>query len=100
MRNPKGYVTIVGDTRPVLVDRGSGTRIADAECDTFTCGHCNRIVHVPVKARPEDIGGLCRQCMGLVCPRCHGRGRCVPLEAAIERMERRDRLHAAVAPQP
>ncbi len=34
MRNPQGYVTIV--------EPGQQTK----EIDTFTCGHCNTIVHV------------------------------------------------------
>lgn len=58
------------------------------EGDTFTCQHCNRVTYVPPFADPADIGGLCKSCMGLICPRCASIDRCDPLEAKIERMER------------
>lgn len=58
------------------------------ECDTFTCAHCQRIVFVPVKQKPEDMGGLCRICDGLVCPQCVGKG-CTPWEEAMRRIEAR-----------
>src|ERR1043166_363694 len=54
MRNPGGYACIVEPDRPAR------------ECDTFTCAHCNRVTHVKARARPEDIGGLCKQCLGLI----------------------------------
>lgn len=87
MRKAQGYAQIVGPLghkgRPVepqgLRDWG--------EADTFTCGHCNRIVHVPPRTDPANIGGLCKQCMSLVCSKCVATGRCDPLEKKIERME-------------
>jgi hypothetical protein len=79
MRNPGGYARIVEPDRP--------TR----ELDTFTCAHCNRVTHVAPRARPEDIGGLCKQCMGLICPACVG-GACVPFLKRLEQMEARARL--------
>ena len=83
MRNPGGYACIVEPDRP--------TR----ECDTFTCAHCNRVTHVKPGARAEDIGGLCKQCMGLICPRCVGQA-CVPFEKKLEAWEARERLRAAL----
>lgn len=59
-----------------------------SEQDTFTCFHCNCVVAVPVKARPEDIGGMCMVCMKLICPRCVGQG-CKPFEEQIAQAERR-----------
>ena len=58
MRNPGGYAVWSYD---------DGRR---READSFTCGHCNRIVIVPPRADPADLGGLCKQCMALTCPRC------------------------------
>ena len=58
------------------------------EWSTFTCQHCNKVVRVPMHADPAEIGGLCKVCMGLVCPRCAGLGRCDPFEAKLERVER------------
>jgi hypothetical protein len=60
------------------------------EFDTMSCGHCNRIVHVGARKRPEDIGGLCKQCMRCICPQCVDRGNCDPLERQLERMEARE----------
>lgn len=56
------------------------------EHDTFTCGHCQRIVRVPPRANPADVGGMCYQCTHLICPRCVGQG-CVPFEKSLEAAE-------------
>ena len=86
MRNPQGQATLVGPKyvgeRPV----GPKALINEDECDTFTCGHCQFVVHVPVKCDPADLGGLCKCCMRLICPGCVDKP-CVPWEKAIERME-------------
>lgn len=63
---------------------------------TFTCQHCNKIVFVPPKADPADIGGLCKLCMGLICPVCVAAGGCDPLVAKIERAEEEGRMFAAI----
>ena len=76
MRRPQGYL--------LRVEAGC----ADVERDTFTCGHCQRIVIVRPKADPVSLGGLCKQCMAMICPRCLGRG-CTPWEKQMERMEAR-----------
>ena len=70
MRNPTGYARI---TSP------DGT----SECDTFTCHHCNTIVH----AKGDDIGGFCRNCMQLICPKCVGQD-CTPFLKRIEHWEK------------
>ena len=81
MRNPHGYATIVGDLQrgaPTIVE--GGVRHHEVEIDTYTCNHCNCIKHVPVRADPSDIGGLCKQCMELICPKCVTKGTCTPWE--------------------
>ena len=83
MLKPGGYAQIVEPDRP--------TR----ELDTFTCAHCNRITHVKARERAEDIGGLCKQCMGLICPACVGQT-CVPFLKTLEQMEARERLRTAL----
>lgn len=90
MRNAGGYGQIICDDpqRAVVVDKLSGQRLP-AECDSYTCGHDGRVVFVPPKQKPEDIGGLCFMCMKLICPACVAAGKCDPLEAKLERMERR-----------
>ena len=60
MRKPGGYTFLTGAD-------GKTT-----EGETFTCRHCSALVMVGVKERPEDVGGLCKACMGLVCARCVG----------------------------
>lgn len=59
------------------------------EQETFTCFHCNRIVFVTHKAAPEDVGGLCKHCMKLVCPDCVDQGVCAPWEEQMLRAEAR-----------
>jgi hypothetical protein len=81
MRRPGGYARIDDP------DRGR------QEFDTFTCAHCNRITHVKPKARPEDIGGLCKVCMGLICAACVGDA-CVPFLRRLDEMEARARFRA------
>lgn len=61
------------------------------EFDTMACGHCNRIIHIQARQRPEDVGGFCRQCMRAICPTCVDTGRCDPLEKKLERWEDRER---------
>ncbi len=78
MRRPGGYAFTFGP---------EGTQ---AECDTFTCAHCNRITHVKPKCDPADLGGLCRLCDKPVCPNCVGKG-CTPFEKTLEKWEARDR---------
>lgn len=75
MRRAGGYA--------VITDPNAGVK----EADTYTCFHCNTIVHVPVKADPANIGGLCKQCMKLVCPRCTAKGTCDPWEEQMKRAE-------------
>jgi len=58
MRNPGGY--LIGTIPEGGVD----------EHDTFTCSHCQRLTIVQHKAHPEDMGGMCKICMGLICDRC------------------------------
>lgn len=55
---------------------------------TFTCQHCNKVVFVPPMADPADLGGLCKLCMGLICPTCAALGVCDTFEAKLERIER------------
>jgi hypothetical protein len=95
MRNPGGYAFIVNPTPGKIVLDGGRVETAKegvTEYDTFSCGHCNKVTHVRVKERAEDIGGLCKQCMKLICPVCVDEWRCTPLEKKIEEQEQRDYL--------
>lgn len=73
---PQGYA--------MLSDPETGVR----EADTFTCAHCNHVIHVKPKMRPEDMGGFCRMCMKPVCQECVD-GACVPFEKRLEQEEAR-----------
>lgn len=77
MRKPGGYACIVEPDK------------ATREADTFSCVHCNTIVHVPAKA-DVNFFSICRQCMAPVCKRCAGKG-CVPFLKKLEIVEARDR---------
>lgn len=61
------------------------------EHETFTCQHCNIVVHVKPKCDPYDLGGMCRLCMKMICPACVDLGICDPMEKKLDRMEARDR---------
>lgn len=61
------------------------------EADTFSCGHCCRVVIVKPKCDPCDLGGMCRLCGKMICPTCVDLGKCDPLEKKLERAEAKDR---------
>lgn len=64
------------------------------EHDTFTCFHCQFVVMVPPKCNPDDLGGMCRICMNMICPRCVNKGVCTPFEKKLEQAEAKRRFHA------
>ena len=77
MRNPQGYACSVmpyGETK---------------ECDTFTCGHCQRVTFVPDGQSVYDLGGGCRRCNSLICSKCVDLGACTPWEKKMLVMERK-----------
>jgi hypothetical protein len=83
MRHPGGYATFTSE---------DGVR----EMDTFTCAHCQKIVHVKPKASPDELGGFCRNCMKPVCPSCASKG-CTPFEKRLEAWEAKDRARRSYA---
>lgn len=96
MRNPHGYATVIGDldrNAPTIIEMG--LRHTEVEIDTYTCAHCNAVKHVSPKCDPADLGGLCKQCMGLICPKCVEKRTCTPWEKQMEAMEARQRFREA-----
>lgn len=89
MRNAGGYGQVLGCDGPPAQLRDVYGREIPHECDSYSCGHCNRVVFVRPKEKPEDIGGMCYQCWHLVCPHCVDKAICTPLEKRLEIMERR-----------
>ena len=83
MRNPQGYSIITGPAP------GAG------EMDTFTCGHCNRVKFVKSMERAEDMGGLCKVCMRLICENCLGFS-CDPIEEKLKRWEAKEQFLKSV----
>ena len=79
MRNPGGYA--------FTFDPG-GIR---QEADSFTCFHCNHVVMVKPKCDPNDLGGMCRLCMKMICPACVDIGSCDPFEKKLDRYEKEHR---------
>jgi len=76
MRNPGGYLHSFDP---------DGIR---QESDTFTCFHCGKVVIVKPKCDPADLGGFCRLCTKMICPRCVDKGTCDPFEKKLEREEK------------
>lgn len=62
------------------------------ECDTFSCKHCNKIVHVTPRTALDDVGGVCKCCMGMICGPCVNLFVCDVFEKKLERIEARDRF--------
>ena len=75
MRNPGGCLTIAGPDKT-------------QEIDSTTCVHCNHVFFIKTGQRAEDMGGLCKICMGLICSSCVGKG-CDPFEEKLKRQEQR-----------
>ena len=63
------------------------------ENDTFTCGHCGRVVFVKPMADPTTYGGWCGGCTTLICPACEAEKirtlTCRPIEQWLEAQEAR-----------
>lgn len=66
------------------------------EQDSFTCGHCQTIVPVKPGEKGEDLGGMCKQCMSLICGPCVKLMQCIPWEKKMEIIESRDRFLRSV----
>ena len=79
MRRAQGYAIVTDAT-------------GNHEADTFTCGHCQKIVTVGPGLPPEDFGGFCKVCSSLICKHCVGLP-CVPWEKKMELIERSAKLH-------
>ena len=91
---PQGYASITSpDPGRANLDGFQAVEVGagNNEYDTTVCNHCNALTHVRARMRPEDIGGLCKVCMGLICPKCVGEP-CVPFLKRLDEAERRDRV--------
>lgn len=93
MRNPGGYVQIVTPVSTKLIlnsglhceEIGEGT----TEIDTFSCCHCQGVVHVVAGDRSADEY-FCRNCMARICSPCADHP-CTPFMRKIEEAETRRR---------
>lgn len=91
MRNPQGYAVITSPEKArVTFDKMRCEDVCAGvnERDTFSCVHCNRVVHVRPKASMDEVGSMCRNCMKMVCPKCAS-GPCVPFMKKLELEEKR-----------
>ncbi len=92
MRRPGGYATIISPDETVAQFDGFRCEQITAgtvEIDTFSCCHCNRIVHVKPRAPMDEFGSMCRNCMRMTCPVCAD-GPCVPFEKRLDEMEKKE----------
>lgn len=64
------------------------------EMDTWSCGHCNRQQHAPLRCDDTDYF-FCKQCMTRICDPCADHP-CTPfmkrVDEAEERQERRKQI--------
>lgn len=92
IRNPHGYAVIYApEGTKVNFDRLRCEEIPAGkfEADTFTCIHCNRVIHVKPFTSMDEFGSMCRNCMKMTCPTCAD-GPCVPFMKKLEEAEKRD----------
>lgn len=75
MKGLSGYATL------------SGPLGFKKEADTFTCGHCQKVIHITYKHPIDDLGGRCSICDTLICPDCIKKSTCDPFEEKLKRME-------------
>lgn len=75
MRNAGGYSVIYDPAHSQPIEQ-----------DTFTCGHCQRVVFVQPMMDAASMGGRCTVCDTLICQGCLGKG-CEPMEEKLLRME-------------
>lgn len=95
MRNSQGYAQIIGPGLPEQVDPGLASLNKLGECDTYTCGHCQRVTHVPVQVDPANCGALCRTCDTLICAHCASLKVCYPFEQKLqEQLDRLERMRS------
>ncbi len=99
-RNPQGYARrfnnhhLQGHEHKDLAF-GDAIMAPSVERDTFTCGHCQCIVHVHPNDRPDDVGGYCKICTSLICPSCVTLAMkfgCSPFLKKLEAIEHRERM--------
>jgi hypothetical protein len=92
MRNPQGYAVIISpDPSKAFFDglRQEHIPAGVVEIDTFTCCHCNHVIHVKPRASMDEFGSMCRNCMKMTCPKCAD-GPCVPFQKKLEQAEHAD----------
>jgi hypothetical protein len=68
-----------------------------AECDTFTCCHCNRVVRLGNAdgTKKQGVAVHCTMCGRVGCVPCAETGRCEPFEKLLDAIENRGRLFDA-----
>jgi hypothetical protein len=93
-------VSIQGRRRGVFVEQErpeNGGRVV-REVETFTCGHCSRVILVEHGAQlgQAGVGEFCLPCMSPICCGCNEEmvktGKCVPLQKKLDAMYSRDQL--------
>lgn len=93
MRKAGGYaaLTFADGIRESIVNfdgmRCEAVTGSMVERDTYSCFHCNSVVHVPVKADVNFVG-FCRNCMQAICQRCAALP-CEPFQKKLEAEEAR-----------
>jgi len=91
LRNPGGYATIFSPVATRVNFDGLRVEqigVGTLEIDSFTCCHCNRVVHVQAKSRGDEY--FCRNCMARICPPCADHP-CIPFMKKVEAQEEKDR---------
>jgi hypothetical protein len=92
MLKPGGHAEVIGGRGTfACFEVGNRTMVTSDqhEIDTWTCAHCNHVVHAPTRKRDTDYF-FCRNCMARICDPCADHP-CVPFMKQVEAQEERTR---------
>jgi hypothetical protein len=63
-------IVMPGSAKGYRAEFDGNQQVPGTERQTFTCCHCPRIVSIPHKAKPEELGRFCHQCGQMTCMTC------------------------------
>lgn len=87
-----GYAEVIGGSGTfVCFEPGKPVAVGCDQhgVDTWTCVHCNGVVHAPIRRRDIEYF-FCRNCMARICDGCADHP-CIPFMKKVEAQEERTR---------
>lgn len=98
MLRPGGHGEIIGGKGTYVCFEPTGKPVMVTSdqhgIDTWTCVHCNHVVHAPPLRKDTDYF-FCRMCMARICDHCADHP-CMPFMKKVEAQETRTRQLQAI----